>query len=136
MSKKKKLKCIIAGSRTVNDLNTVNKAVEASGFKDDIVEVVSGTAYGVDKTGELWAKQHNLPVKQFSADWSNIDVPGAIVRENAKGKYNAKAGFDRNQKMAEYADVLVAVMEDNSSGTEDMIQRMSKLEKPFYVWEV
>ena len=74
---------------------------------------------------------HSLP-----HDWKNIDVPIVVVKENKYGKYNALAGFNRNQQMAEYADVLIAIIKNNSSGTRDMIERMNKLNKKVYVLEV
>jgi len=58
-----------------------------------------------------------------------------VVKENKYGKYNALAGFNRNQQMAEYADVLIAIIKNNSSGTRDMIDRMNKLNKKVYVYD-
>jgi hypothetical protein len=75
-------------------------------------------------------------VKHFPADWKNVTTPNAVVRENAYGKYNARAGIDRNNAMAHYADNLIAIIENNSSGTSHMIETMQKLNKPTYVYEV
>jgi predicted Rossmann-fold nucleotide-binding protein len=115
------MKVIIAGSRSISNYKTVCDAVRESGFV--ISEVVSGGAKGVDKLGERFAKEHNIPVKVFPADWKNIEVEGAVIKHNSYGSYNALAGHMRNQQMAEYADALIAVIENNSSGTLDMITR-------------
>lgn len=110
------MKVIIAGSRDITDLDEVIKAVKSSGF--EITEVVSGTARGVDKLGEEYAKLNNIPVKAFPADWYNL------------GK---KAGFRRNQEMLEYADALIAVWDGFSRGTQHMIDITHRKGKPYFV---
>lgn len=126
MAKKKDkgLKCIICGPRDFFDVDTVFKAIEESGFT--ISEVVSGAAKGVDSIGEQWAREMGVPVSQFVPDWNNIDVDGACVKTNNYGKtYNAKAGFMRNQAMADYAEACIAI-DNGTPGTEDMIDRATK----------
>lgn len=126
------MKTIIAGSRSINDWSTVAVAVEKSGFT--VTEVVSGTAGGVDQLGESLAELHGIPVKKFPANWKDWTVTSAVIKTNKWGqKYNAKAGHDRNKKMAEYADALIAVWDGKSSGTRDMIDLMEQLGKPVYV---
>lgn len=135
------MKYLIAGSREVTDYNLVKDAMEEaiSKFKKKPTEIVSGGARGVDKLGEKWADENGVNCTVFEADWGNIK--GENVRLKKKVNpftkkeefYNANAGFDRNQKMAEYADVLVAI-NLGTPGTEDMISRMKKLKKPVYVW--
>jgi predicted Rossmann-fold nucleotide-binding protein len=126
------MKTIIAGSRNIRaTLYDIAKAVNASGFA--ITEVVSGGAKGIDRLGENWALAHNIPVKQFFPDWKNLDTPNAIVKSNQYGQYNALAGFDRNEKMAEYAEALIAIWDGSSNGTKDMITRMINHGKRFHV---
>lgn len=128
------MKVIIAGSRSIVDFDTVCKAVEASGF--EITEVVSGKANGVDALGENWAEANDIPVKGFPANWKNVRAKGAVIRSNKYGKYNAVAGILRNQRMAKYADALIAVWDGVSTGTSNMIKEMEKLGKPVFVYEV
>lgn len=130
------MKCIIAGSRTMNDYSTLLKAIADSGWANDITEVVCGDAVGADSLGDRWAKEKNIPVTHFPADWKNIKGKDAIVRTNSYGKYNAKAGINRNEKMAKYADKLIAIIENGSRGTTHMIETMQKLDKDVYIWEV
>jgi hypothetical protein len=129
----KPLKVIIAGSRDIADQSIVAKAVKASGFS--VGEVVSGTAPGVDKLGEIWAKFYNVPIKRFPADWKNIKVRGAVVKEGAYGPYNAMAGFNRNEEMAKYADACI-IITNGSNGAADMMKRAEKHELLLYVWEM
>lgn len=125
-----KLKVIIAGPCNFNDIYTVFIAIKNSGF--DIGEVVSGGATGVDTIGEQWARENGIPITRFIPDWDNIDVDGAVVKTKYGKPYNAKAGFDRNQKMAEYADALIAIDED-TPGTSDMIIRAEKVGIKVYI---
>ena len=104
------MKVIIAGSRTITEMNLVNRVIQASGFK--ITEVVSGKEpRGVDHLGEIWANYNGIPVKPFPADWH---------------QYGLAAGPIRNRKMAEYADAIIAIrsrLGTKSNGTDDMINQ-------------
>lgn len=128
------MKVIIAGSRGIIDYNIVCKAVENSSF--DISEIVSGGAKGVDKLGEQYAQDNNISLKIFKADWDNIDAPGAVVKQGQYGLYNVRAGFERNEKMAAYADALVAIWDGKSKGTKHMIDYMGRLNKIVYIHQI
>lgn len=99
--------CIIAGSRNATKEETY-RAIQESGFADQITKVVSGCAGGADTWGEQWAAEHGLEVAKFPAPWR---------------KYGKAAGPMRNQKMADCADALIAVRINNSRGTTDMIEK-------------
>lgn len=111
------MRTIIAGSREGFNSNDVKIATALCGF--DIIEVVSGTARGVDRLGEEWASLNNIPVKKFPADWNGL------------GK---KAGYVRNEQMAEYADALVALWDGNSRGTKHMIDMAKRKGLRVYVY--
>lgn len=117
------MKCIIAGSRTIKSPQVVYAAMRACPFVLDVTEVVSGRARGVDMLGEVWARAHKLPVAPFPARWRDSD-----------GSVNPRAGFERNERMAGYADALVAVWDGESSGTKDMIARARKHGLEVFVW--
>lgn len=132
-------KIVVAGSRDCSDYDLVDTAIQAGldklGIKiEDITEIVHGDAKGVDKTAELWAKQNGVNFIAFPAKWKNLKAKGAVIKQNKFGKYNANAGFDRNKKMAEYADALIAV-DLNTGGTNHMIKTMKETGKPVYQWE-
>lgn len=134
------MKVIIAGDRTCIDYSLLEKAVQKSNF--DITEVVSGGARGVDSLGESFAKVKQLPCKIFKADWKNIKQPGAVVksRQNPwnkkQEKYNANAGFFRNEEMAQYADALIALQPNGpSNGTQNMIKLAKKYNLEIYIYE-
>lgn len=98
------MKTIIAGSRGITDYLTVLKAIEQSEFP--VTEIVSGSARGVDALGERFATEEKLPLYIFPADWN---------------RYGKRAGYIRNELMAENADALIAVWDGKSRGTKNMI---------------
>lgn len=117
------MKVIIAGSRTIKDpkilQEVINYFIEQYG---KITKVVCGCAEGVDKLGLEWAQQNNVSIVKFPADWKSIGRKDAIIKTNKYGKYNARAGLDRNIQMADYADALIAIWDGKSTGTQHMIQ--------------
>lgn len=108
------MKIIIAGSRNITNIALVNHAM----LGINPTEIVSGGARGVDMLGEQWAKQHNIPVFRMSANW------------DTEGK---SAGYRRNERMAKYADQLVAIWDGHSKGTGHMINIMRNLNKPVFI---
>ena len=115
------MKTIIAGSREINDSAVVVRAIEASGYREQITEVVSGCAGGVDRLGEEWAASVGLPVKIFAADWD---------------RYGPVASPTRNGQMSAYAEALIAVWNGVSRGTADMIQQARERGLAVYVHRV
>lgn len=99
------MRVIIAGSRSINSYIRVECAIHDSGFV--ITEVLSGCASGVDRLGELWAQYANIPVRRFPADWD---------------QYGKRAGYLRNEQMAQNADALIAVWDGTSRGTAHMLK--------------
>lgn len=116
------MKCIIAGSRSINDYVTLETAIAESGFDTDanITQVVSGGARGVDALGEEWAYRNHRQLIIFPADWDT---------------YGKTAGIRRNEQMAIWADGLIALHENNSPGTRHMIACAKKRGLKVYVYE-
>ena len=80
-----------------------------------LTEIVSGTARGIDKLGELWAKHRGIPVKRMPADWD---------------KHGKSAGAIRNREMAIYADGALILWDGKSRGSRNMYETMRGLGKP------
>ena len=123
------MKLIIAGSR---DLALIDEEITAavtsfiinnpkttidldSPIQSYLTEVVSGTARGIDKLGELWAKHRGIPVKRMPADWD---------------KHGKAAGAIRNREMAVYADGALILWDGESRGSKNMYETMRGLGKP------
>lgn len=98
------MKVIIAGSRDGIKKEGVITILRNSPFR--ITEVVCGEARGVDTYGKEWAIESNIKVTSFPADWKT---------------HGKKAGYLRNEEMAKYADVLIAIWDGESKGTKHMI---------------
>lgn len=116
------MKVIIAGSRSITDYISVERAINESGFAPEITEIVSGAAPGVDRLGEKWARARNIHVRIMHADWNGL---------------GRAAGFARNDRMSMYADALVAIWDGESRGTMHMIRTAIKrgLEVSVYLVE-
>lgn len=103
---------IVAGSRDFADKEKLYKVLNnyLSRVKDK-VEIVSGHCRGADMFGEQYAKDHNIPVVVFPADWNT---------------YGKRAGYIRNKQMAEYASeengILIAFPIGEARGTKLMIK--------------
>lgn len=111
------MKVIIAGSRNITNISFINRAM----LGITPTEIVSGGARGVDILGEQWAKEHNIPIFRMNANW------------DTEGK---SAGFRRNERMAQYADQLVAIWDGHSRGTLHMINCMKQKNKPVFIFNL
>lgn len=118
-NRERNMKVIIAGSREGFTIEDVRIAVLNREFYGVITEVVSGAARGVDRLGEQWAKENDVPIKQFIPDWDGL------------GK---KAGYVRNREMGDYADALIALWDGESKGTKGMIEYAQKKGLKVYVY--
>lgn len=103
---------IVAGSRYFSNKEWLYSVLDDYiKSVDDNVEIVSGHCRGADMLGEQYAKDHNIPVVVFPADWNT---------------YGKRAGYIRNKQMAEYASeengVLIAFPIGEARGTKLMIK--------------
>ena len=112
------MKTIIAGSRNCGDYSKLMKAVASCDW--NITSVVSGTARGADKLGEIYAEQNSLPCEKYPAEWD---------------KYGKSAGYKRNLLMAENAEALIALWDGKSKGTKHMIDIAKSKGLKVYVYE-
>ena len=114
------MRICIAGGRDFADYDVLVKVV------DQVIEeipppiiIISGKAKGADSLGERYAKEHDLEVLLYPADW----------KKHGKG-----AGPIRNAKMAEEADMLIAFWDGSSKGTKNMIGQIQKRGKQYKVF--
>lgn len=115
------LKLIVAGGRDFNDYQRLSAEIfaYAEGVGDSVgVSIVSGMARGADALAYQFAKEHNVKVYEFPADWD---------------KYGKRAGYLRNAEMAQFADALMAFWDGESRGTKNMIETMERMGKTVVV---
>lgn len=103
------MRVIICGGRdyepNLDDYTLLNRLH----MKHRFTEVVTGGARGADAAGERWAREWEVPLRVFPADWK---------------AYGRSAGPKRNQTMAENADAIVIF--PGGKGTADMRSRAMK----------
>lgn len=143
------LRIIIAGSRFFEDYNlfestmfkvlfhlnkkypqynilVINKEERLFKINPCSLEIISGMAKGADTLAVKFANKYNLALKEFPADWNNLNVLPCRVITNSYGSYNALAGHKRNRDMAVYASsddafgVLVLFWDGKSKGSKNM----------------
>ena len=122
----KSLAIIIAGSRNFNDYNTLESTCDymlSKKIKEGYsITVISGTANGADKLGELYATNRGFNLIRMPADWS----------------IGKRAGYLRNEQMAlkvlEYEfPCCICFRVNNSKGTSHMIDLCKKYKVNLYI---
>lgn len=104
------MKLIIAGSRDYHpSLEEINTAIAEMAITP--TEVVCGEARGADTAGRKWAEAKGLRVESFPANWN---------------QYGRAAGMRRNVDMAKYGDALLVFIKNNSPGSINMVNCMSR----------
>ena len=116
------VRVIIAGGR---DFNNLELMIEKCDYylsdavkKGYTIEIVSGTANGADKLGEEYAKLRGYRIAYFPADWAS---------------FGKRAGYLRNQQMANFADALIAFWDEKSKGTKHMIDIAKRKQMPIRI---
>jgi hypothetical protein len=104
-------KVIVAGSRSFNDYEHLEKTLDTLLQNKKFVEILSGGADGADKLGEQYAKTHGHILTVVPAQWS---------------KHGKSAGPIRNKRMASMAEALVAFWDGESKGTKSMLEEARK----------
>lgn len=106
---------IVAGSRTIDDYDFVKKKLDILLKRKKNVVIICGMARGADQLGERYAKENDLEIEYYPADWD---------------KYGKSAGYIRNKQMARNADALIAFWDGVSKGTKNMIEIARKDDLP------
>ena len=103
------MKMAILGSR-----NLTNIALEKY-VLDDVDEIVSGGAVGVDSCAAEYAKFRKIKLTEFIPEYE---------------RYGRAAPIVRNKKIVDYADKVIAFWNGKSKGTLSVIQYAQKTGKP------
>lgn len=106
------MKIAIIGSRSINIENLEEY------LPNNVTEIVSGGARGVDKSAEKFAKQNKLKLTLFLPEYD---------------KYGIAAPIKRNLQIIKYADKVLAFWDGKSKGTENVIKTCQKIKKDITV---
>ena len=110
----------IVGSRTYPQLDMVEFLIKE--FPQGIT-VISGGAVGVDSKAVETAKKAGLDVLEY--------LP---VKEGLTERYEfTKAFYERNQRIVDDSDIIIAFTEKDNGGTWDTIKRARLAQKPVKV---
>lgn len=111
-------KLIIAGGRDFSNYNllrlNLDAILEKLSENNISLTIICGMAKGADMCGWNWAKNNNIPILEYPANWQ---------------LHGKAAGPIRNQEMARVADGLIAFWDGTSRGTSHMINTMKELKK-------
>lgn len=99
------MKLAIIGSRTLWISNLQDY------IPDNVTEIVSGGAKGVDRQAAAFAKEHRILLTEFLPDYK---------------LYGKAAPLKRNEEIAAYADMVLAFWDGVSKGTKHTISLFEK----------
>jgi uncharacterized phage-like protein YoqJ len=122
------MKLAIVGSRSIGLNMTAELAAKdiLHGLRKeyDIDEVVSGKCKdSPDMWGAGWAKANAIKLTEYPAQW------------RVNGRYNPRAGFDRNKLIVRDCDMLVAFWDGKSNGTRDDFRLCEENHKSYIIYK-
>lgn len=88
---------------------------------EDVTELVSGGAHGIDSDAKAYAEEQGIPIKEFLPDYK---------------RFGRGAPLKRNLEIIAYADMVLAFWDGKSRGTKYVIDRCSEKEVPVRVYEL
>lgn len=101
------MKVAVIGSRGV----TVNNLEDY--LPEDVTEIVTGGAKGVDTCAKEYAEKNGIKLTEFLPEYS---------------KYRKSAPLKRNIQIIEYSDLVLAFWDGSSRGTKYVIDNCNKLD--------
>ncbi len=98
----------IIGSRSLS-IDNLNCYIS-----DNVTEIVTGGAKGIDSCAREYALNHNMKLKEFLPDYN---------------RYGKAAPLHRNLQIIDYSDAVIAFWDGNSRGTKFVIDSCKKNNK-------
>lgn len=116
---------IVAGSRSFNDysLMTVKMNRLLENYPNSEIVIISGGARGADRLAERYAREYNIALKIFPADWD---------------KFGKSAGYRRNEQMHSYISQFpnrgcVCFWDGSSKGTQHNFKLAERFHTPLRI---
>lgn len=113
------MKVAVAGSRSFNDSNKIFNILSAIPAS----EICSGGAIGADLLAKKYAINNGIKYVDF--------LP--LFKTDNTIKYHPKWYFERNKKLVEHCDTLIAFWDGKSKGTKFTIDFAKKMGKDVVV---
>ena len=117
MNKTKAFSIAIIGSRDFNNYELLKSSINRILKGKNVKLLISGGAKGTDTLAEKYAIENNYQIKIIKPDWK-------------KGKW---AGLERNTKIVEQSDIVIAFWNGISKGTSNTISKTQELNKQLYI---
>jgi len=115
---------LVTGGRDFRDRDFTFCVLDQLHDETPVAVLIHGDATGADRLAAEWAVSRGVTLEPHPADWSNIDAPGAVIRFNRRGPYNAAAGKQRNTQMVFEVRPSVAVAFPGGTGTDDCCKKI------------
>ena len=114
------MRLAIIGGRDFNDYDLLKRYASILTVKSPCphIVIISGGAKGADSLAEKYTREHRYDSQIFLPDWKN------------EGKV---AGFNRNQKIVNECDMVLAFWDGASHGTRDTIEKAKRAKKPTFI---
>lgn len=111
----------IVGYRDYNDYEEFCEYVDdfIATEEVEVESIVSGGAKGTDKLAERYARDHNIRLVVYKAEWSKYGNP--------------KAAHIRNRFIVEDSDLIIAFLSPKSKGTRNTIAIAEELDVPVHI---
>ncbi|MDE6787928.1 MAG: DNA-protecting protein DprA, partial [Ruminococcus sp.] len=109
------MKVAVIGSRNLNITNL------GEYLPENVTEIVSGGAKGVDSCAKEYALKNNIPIKEFLPEYT---------------RFGRVAPLKRNLQIIEYADIVIAFWNGQSHGTKYVIDNCIKLNVPVKIIKI
>ncbi|MEE1060468.1 MAG: hypothetical protein UH080_01425 [Ruminococcus sp.] len=107
------MKVAVIGSRSL----TVNNLEDY--LPENITEIVSGGAKGIDTCAKIYANNNNLKLTEILPEYK---------------LYGKAAPIKRNDKIIKYCDTIIAFWDGKSKGTKYVIQKCQQEKKELKVF--
>lgn len=102
------MRVLVCGGRDYTNYEVVSRELSKL---ENVEVIIHGQARGADKLAGRWAKENDIPVEAYPADWD---------------KYGKGAGPIRNQQMLDEGKPDLVVAFPGGPGTMDMCERADK----------
>ena len=104
---------LVCGGRDYADYAALAASLDRLRAEIPIRKVIHGAAKGADSLAGRWAQERGLPVQEYPAQW------------RVNGRYNNRAGLERNQRMLQQGRPDLVAVFPGGTGTAHMA-RISK----------
>lgn len=102
------MRVLVCGGRDYQNLNELFYHMDFVHAVSPISLIIHGKAQGADTLAGRWATSRSIPIKEFPADWSNLDKA---------------AGPIRNAQMIREGKPELVIAFKGGPGTADMIRK-------------